>query len=199
MTTRPLNILGLPGSLRRHSYNKLLLNAASEVVPASLKVTVYEDLHLVPVFNEDLEEPDLLPAGVTALRRAVAAADGVIIATPEYNQSVPGAVKNMIDWLSRGEPGEGLGGRPTAVLGATTGPWGTRIAQTSLRQMLASAGAPVMPQPTMFVARAPSLFDADGALVDTETRDRLTNLVGSFGEWIVRLRTPLPASRVAGG
>ncbi len=197
MTDRPLNILAIPGSLRKESYNKSLLRAAAEVAPPTVEVTVFENLDLVPVFNEDLEQSHRLPEGVTLLHQAVAASDGVIIATPEYNQSVPGAVKNMIDWLSRSEPGDGLGGRPTAVLGATTGPWGTRIAQTSLRQMLASAGAPVMPQPTMFVARAASLFDADGYLVDPETRDRLARLVGSFGEWVARIRAPLLVDGIA--
>lgn len=193
MTDRTLDILAIPGSLRRSSYNKLLLAAAAEVVPDSMRITVYDNLHLMPVFNEDLEHPDRLPEGVTLLRRAIATADGVIIATPEYNQSVPGAVKNMIDWLSRSEEGEGLTGRPTAVIGATTGPWGTRIAQTSLRQMLASAGAPVMPQPTMFVAGAAALFDGDGTLTDTETRQRLGHLVGSFAGWVTRVSSGLPA------
>jgi chromate reductase len=135
------------------------------------------------VFNEDLEAES--PPGVVTLRQAVRRADGLLLATPEYNQSVPGVVKNMIDWLSREED---LSGLPVAVIGASTGPWGTRIAQTHLRQMLLSVQAVVMSDPTLFVPHVEALLD-DGELVDPHTSRRLEKVVSSFADWI-RLVTP---------
>lgn len=186
---RSMNILAIPGSLRRESYNRSLLRAAVEVAPENAIVTVYDDLATVPVFNEDLEKPGQDPPGVRRLRRAVASADGILISTPEYNQSVPGVVKNAVDWLSRSGPGEGLAGRPVAVTGATTGPWGTRISQTLLRQMLLSVQALVLPQPTLFVPCAETIFDQSGRLSDQTTRALLGDLVTSFADWI-RLVSP---------
>jgi chromate reductase len=127
------------------------------------------------------------------LRHAVARSDGLLLATPEYNQSVPGVVKNMIDWLSREEAFSGL---PVAVIGASTGPWGTRIAQTSLRQMLLSVQAVVMSDPTLFVPHVETLLDGDGEMTDPQTSRRLRRLVSSFADWI-RLVTPADSSSAA--
>lgn len=181
---RPVRILAVAGSLRRESYNRSLLRAAMDLADPCVTISVYGGLGSVPVFNEDLEGPADEPPGVVELRRAVAAADGLLIATPEYNQSVPGVVKNMVDWLSRSESDAGLAGLPVAVTGTTTGSWGTRIAQTVLRQMLLSVQAVVLPSPHLFVPHAASLFDADGALTDSETKDRLADLVAAFRSWI---------------
>ena len=181
-----MRILGIAGSLRRDSHNRALLRAAAELAPESVTVEVYEGLETVPVFNEDLETDP--PQGVTSLRRALARADGLLIVTPEYNQSVPGVVKNMIDWLSREEV---LSGLPVAVIGASTGPWGTRIAQTLLRQMLLSVQAAVMSDPTLFVPHVEALLDDDGRLVDEQTSQRLERVVSSFADWI-RLVAPSP-------
>jgi chromate reductase len=182
MKDRTLQVLAIPGSLRRNSYNRALLEAAAKLAPPGMSIDVYDSLDTLPVFNEDLEQPTL--PGVTRLRQAVASSDGLLIATPEYNQSVPGVVKNMIDWLSRSHDDAGLDGRPVAVTGVTTGPWGTRIAQTLLRQMLTSAQAWVLPQPTLFLRDASNLFDKDGVLVDEESADRLRALLVSFDGWI---------------
>ncbi len=176
---RSVRILGIAGSLRRESHNRALLRAAALLAPESVTVEVYDGLGTVPVFNEDLEADP--PQGVSSLRRALGRADGLLIVTPEYNQSVPGVVKNMIDWLSRGEV---LSGLPVAVIGASTGPWGTRIAQTLLRQMLLSVQSVVMSDPTLFVPRVESLVDVDGNLVDPVTRERLREIVTSFADWI---------------
>jgi chromate reductase len=127
------------------------------------------------------------------LRHALARADGLLIATPEYNQSVPGVVKNMIDWLSREEA---LSALPVAVIGASTGPWGTRIAQTSLRQMLLSVQAAVMSDPTLFVPHVEALLDGDGELADQQTSRRVGQVVSSFADWI-RLVTPVESSSAA--
>ena len=132
----PTRVLALGGSLRPDSYNLSLLEAAAGLAPDGLSIDVYAGLGSIPLFNEDLERPGLLPPGVADLRRAVARSDALLIATPEYNQSIPGVLKNTIDWLSRSEPREGLSGLPVAITGATTGPWGTRLAQSELRHTL---------------------------------------------------------------
>jgi chromate reductase len=182
MTDRITRITAIPGSLRRDSYNRSLAEAAVTLAPRGVSLTVYDALDTVPVFNEDLEHPP--PPGVASLRDAVALSDGLLIATPEYNQSVPGVVKNMIDWLSRSDGPDGLLGKPVAVTGVTTGPWGTRIAQTLLRQMLTSTQAVVLPQPTLFLRDAEVLFGADRRLTDETTRQRLHELLVSFDQWI---------------
>lgn len=175
----PVRILGIAGSLRLDSHNRAMLRAAARLAPESVTVEVYDGLETVPVFNEDLEADP--PPGVVSLRRALAGADGILISTPEYNQSVPGVVKNMIDWLSRQDD---LSGLPVAVIGASTGPWGTRIAQTLLRQMLLSVQAVVMSDPTLFVPHVETLLGDDGELVDPEISRRLQNVVASFADWI---------------
>lgn len=183
---RPVRILAVAGSLRRDSHNRALLRAAARLISDPVTVEVFDGLDLVPVFNEDLEGDSHEVPGVDALRRALRRSDGLLIATPEYNQSVPGVTKNMIDWLSRGD---GLSGRPVAVIGASTGPWGTRIAQTILRQMLLSVQAAVMPHPTLFVPDVESLLDSEGELADPQTAKRLQLVVSSFVDWI-RLFSP---------
>ena len=182
--TRTLRILGLAGSLRGDSYNQALLRAASDLAGPSVEMRVFEGLKEVPVFDEDLEAD--LPAGVAALRRAVEESDAVMLATPEYNQSVPGATKNMIDWLSRGGPG--LDGKPVAIQGASTGPWGTRIAQSQLRHILVAVGAFVMPAPSLFVTHAGSRFDDGGGLADDDLAERLSGVVAALSEWALRLQ-----------
>jgi chromate reductase len=192
MTTihRPHRILALPGSLRRGSFNRRLLENAVRLAPAELAIGIYTDLSAVPLFDEDLEAAtDGGPEGVRRLRDAVAAADGVLIATPEYNQSLPGVLKNAIDWLSRAAPtglssGEVLIGKPVAIMGASPGRWGTRLAQAALRQVLAATEAVVMPAPMLFVRDAALAFDADGLLVDASALCSLQDLLRAFGHWI---------------
>jgi len=186
---RVRHVLCLAGSLRRDSWNLHLLHAAADLAPASLQLHVYERLSDVPLFDEDLEQREAAgPAGVQALRAAVAAADGVIIATPEYNHAMPGVLKNALDWLSREHPaGEVLQEKPLGALGASSGPWGTRLAQASLRQVLHTCGALVMPGPAVFVANADARFDADGRLTDTAIVQSLQRFVLAFGQWIERV------------
>ncbi|HET6654640.1 MAG TPA: NADPH-dependent FMN reductase [Gammaproteobacteria bacterium] len=179
---RHTNILALPGSLRRGSYNRALLNAAAELAPPGMAVHVHDDLAAIPLFNEDVEH-GTFDGPVRELRQMVSAADGVLIATPEYNQSVPGVLKNVIDWLSRPAPVEVLAGKPVAVIGASTGAWGTRLAQSTLRQVLYAVEALVLPGPAMFVRDAEWLFD-EGRLVDQSTRDKLAAVLTAFGAWI---------------
>lgn len=186
MAQSNLHILAIPGSLRRNSYNKALLRAAAELAPPRMTIEVYDHLAEVPLLNEDVADRGT-PDGVAALRRAVAASDAILISTPEYNQAVPGVLKNVIDWLSLGEPHEGLEGRPVAVTGVTTGPWGTRLAQTMLRQILVSTQAVLMPQPFLYLREAKSLFDETGRLTDAKTYRRLSELVVALGDWVEHL------------
>lgn len=180
-----LNVVSVAGSLRRDSLNGRLLRAVANR-STGLSCTVFDDLGSVPLFNEDLEVLPL-PKGVQRIRAAVAAADGLLISTPEYNQSMPGVVKNMVDWLSRGEE-EVLANKPTALMGATVGPWGTRLAQAALRQTLTACGALIMPSPQLFVSHAAERFDSDNNMIDERTGVQLDAFLASFQDWIVRVR-----------
>jgi len=180
-----IQVLAIAGSLRRNSYNRRLIEAAARVAPAHMQVHVYADLAHVPLFDEDVEHATPGgPEGVRRLRGAIAGADGVLIATPEYNQSLPGVLKNTIDWLSRPAPQEVLLRKPIAVLGASPGRWGTRLAQAALRQVLAATESLVMPAPMLFVRDAAQQFDADGNLHDRATLESLRALLSAFARWI---------------
>ncbi len=145
-----------------------------------MRIQLY-DLRTIPLFNEELEAGGG-PESVRALRDAVASAQGLLISTPEYNWSIPGVLKNAIDWLSR-PPEEVLAGKPVAIMGATTGRGGTRLAQATLRQVLTSTESLVMPSPALFV-NGPYPFDADGHLIDASTHAQLDKLLAAFGRWI---------------
>lgn len=178
-------VLAIAGSLRRGSWNLRLLEAAAECVPAGMTVSVYDDLASIPLFNEDLEqETDGGPEVVQRLRRDVAAADGLLIATPEYNHSIPGVLKNTLDWLSRAAPDEVLAGKPVAIIGASGGRWGTRLAQHALRQTLHATESLVMPAPALFIRDVGGLFDTAGRLSDVPTRKSLENVLDSLADWI---------------
>jgi chromate reductase, NAD(P)H dehydrogenase (quinone) len=180
--TLETNILAIPGSLRAGSWNRRLLEAAAALAPPHVRVEL-ADLRPIPFFDEDFEsETGGGPEPVRALRGVVAAADAVLFATPEYNHSVPGVLKNAIDWLSR-PPGEVLAGKPVAVIGASTGRWGTRLAQAALRQVLHATEAAVLPSPALFVASAPQLFDDDGRLTDPATARQLAAVLAALSRW----------------
>lgn len=179
------HVLAIPGSLRRGSFNRALLRAAADLAPPGMAIAVEEDLASIPLFDEDLEAATAGgPESVARLRAKVASADGLLIATPEYNHSIPGVLKNAIDWLSREAAGDVLAGKPTAVIGASGGPWGTRLAQAALRQVLFATGSPALPGPALFLRDARRLFDDSGHLADAPTRDRLTAVLDGFARWI---------------
>jgi NAD(P)H-dependent FMN reductase len=178
-------VLALAGSLRRDSFNRLLLQAAAQDAPSSLKLTLYDGVGAIPLFNEDVERATGGgPEAVRSLRDAVASADGLLIATPEYNQSIPGVLKNVIDWLSRPAPEEVLVGKPISIIGASGGRWGTRLAQAALRQVLTATESIVMPQPAVFVREAAQQFDESGRLIDDATRAALTANLAAFERWM---------------
>jgi chromate reductase len=175
-------VLAIAGSLRRGSFNARLVTAASSLAPRGMHIDIYEDLSAVPLFNEDLESPRA-PAGVEKLRMAIARCDALLISTPEYNQSLPGVVKNMVDWLSRGEPAV-LENKPVAILGVTVGNWGTRLAQAALRHTLTACGALIMPTPQVYLRDAAQLFDAGGRLTNASAREALGDFLAAFDRWL---------------
>lgn len=181
----PKRVLAISGSLRRYSWNLRLLEAAARCAPVGMMIDVYHEHSSIPLFDEDLEQATSGgPASVQRLRREAAAADAILISTPEYNQSIPGVLKNTIDWLSRDYAGEVLVGKPVAIMGASVGRWGTRLAQHALRQTLVATESLVMPGPALFVSQVDRLFSDAGTLDDLPTHEALHALLCSLTHWI---------------
>ncbi|HWD74853.1 MAG TPA: NADPH-dependent FMN reductase [Solirubrobacteraceae bacterium] len=176
-----MRILGISGSLRAASYNTALLRAAAQLTPEGVELDIYDGLELLPPYNEDRDTEDP-PAEVARLRAEIAAADAVLFATPEYNTTMPGQIKQVVDWASRPHgPESALWGKPAAAIGASVTDYGAMWAQDHLRNALGIAGARVL-RTEFPVARAHDLFSTDGELADPETRDRLAELVESLVE-----------------
>jgi chromate reductase len=174
-----MKILAISGSLRAASYNTALLRAAADLAPDGIEVDLYEDLESLPPYNED-RDTDQPPSEVSRLRAAIDDADAVLFATPEYNTTMPGQVKQVVDWASRPHgPEASLWGKPAAAIGASVTDYGAMWAQDHLRKALGLAGARVLPT-ELPVAGAAQLFDADGRLTDPETRERVAELVSEL-------------------
>lgn len=174
-----MRLLGISGSLRRGSYNSALLAAAAAAVECSaVEFVVWRGLAEIPAYSEDLET---VPAPVAALRRELAEADAVLIATPEYNASVPGALKNALDWASRPFPGNALRNRPVAVIGASQGIFGAVWAQADLRRILNAIGA-LVDDRELAVGRAHEAFTDDRRLRDPQLAARLRAIVNDLCE-----------------
>ena len=183
-----MNVFALSGSLRKDSYNTALLRAASEVLPAGMTLDV-ATLEGVPVYDGDLEAREGLPASVTALKNRAMAADAILLATPEYNGSIPGPLKNTIDWMSR-PPADmaKVFGKPVGVIGATPGPVGTRLSQTAWLPVFRALGLTPYVGLAVYVDGASRAFDAEGKLVDAKTRERLTAYLAGFATFVARFR-----------
>ena len=181
----PITILGIAGSLRRASLNRAALRTAQQLAPAGTTLEIH-DLDGIPVFNEDAETP--LPAAVVELKRRVRTADAILFATPEYNYSVPGVLKNAIDWGSRPYGDSAWSGKPVAVMGASPGLLGTARAQYHLRQVFVFLNMHPVNQPEVMIAKAHERFDADGNLTDEKTRAIIVKLLNSLADWTRRLR-----------
>jgi chromate reductase len=174
--TDKLCILGIAGSLRKGSYNKALLRAARERLPENATLEIYERLGEIPPYNDDVRRAGY-PDVVQDLRDRIRAADALLIATPEYNHSVPGVLKNAIDWASR-PPDQPLDGMPTALIGAATGAFGTLTAQLHLREICRSNNQLVVNGPAVLVMKARNgKFDEDGRLIDETGRRFLRELL----------------------
>ena len=172
-----MRILGIAGSLRRGSHNRRLLRAAGDVLPPGADLVEWEGLGGLPIFDEDLESTP--PEPVRELFEAIEQADALLIATPEYNASIPGVLKNAIDWASRPRATTPLQGKPTAVIGATTGSFGAVWAQADARKVLASAGARVIAL-DLPVAKAHEAFDDAGALHSRDHADRIGEILDAL-------------------
>jgi chromate reductase len=183
--TTVLNVLAFSGSLRRNSLNTAALRAAQILAPEAMRIETF-DLSAIPLYNEDVREQGL-PDAVADFRSRIAAADAVLIATPEYNYSVPGVLKNAIDWASR-PPEQPFDGKPVAIFGASPGRLGTARAQYHLRQTFVFLNALVLNRPEVMIAGAHTLFDAAGTLTDETTKTFIGDLLESLGRWTRRLQ-----------
>ena len=182
----PIKVLGFAGSLRRSSYNRALIRAAQALAPTGMSFDVI-DLDDIPLYNGDVEAQGD-PPGVAAFKSAIAAADGVVIATPEYNHGVPGVMKNAIDWASRPPRGAALGGKPVGLIGASPGMTGSARGQSQLRQAFEFTNSYCMPQPEILVYRAHEKFDAAGHLTDETTAKYLAAYLVAFHAWVLRFK-----------
>jgi chromate reductase len=181
-----MRILAVSGSLRRDSWNRKVLAAAQELLPDDAEFELFDGLKDVPPYDEDDDAVDPAPEAVSRLREAVAGADGVLFSTPEYNASLPGQLKNALDWVSRPHPTNPLRNKPVAVVGASTGAFGAVWAQAELRKVLATIGARVVEGEVVF-SHADTRFDADGNLLDHNLREELEEVVYGLVE-AVRVR-----------
>jgi len=177
-----MRILAISGSLRRGSHNTSLLRAAGELLPPSAELVLWDRLKGVPPYDQD-DDVEPAPPAVAALRRAVADADAVLIATPEYNSSIPGALKNALDWASRPVAANVFRNKPVAVIGSSAGMFGAVWAQAELRKVLAAMGARVA-DVEVAVGHAAEKLDEDGRLLDdgvrAELADAISMLLGEF-------------------
>lgn len=182
---KPITILGFAGSLRKNSYNKALLRVAMELAPKSAKLEIF-DLEGIPPFNQDLENH--MPEKVKEFKAKIKRADAILIATPEHNYSIPGILKNAIDWVSRPLGDNSFEGKPVAIMSASPGTLGGARAQYHLRQILVSLNMHAINRPEVIVASADEKIDENGNLTDEETRKRIRQLLESLVDWIKRLK-----------
>ena len=177
--------LGISGSLRKASYNTATMRAAVELLPEGMSLEI-ADIAEIPIYNEDVRQAGF-PLAVQRLRDQIAAADALLVATPEYNYSMPGVLKNAIDWASR-PPDQPFNGKPIGIMGVTSSLWGTARAQYHLRQSCVFLNMFPMNKPEVLVAQAPAKFDAGLRLTDQTTRDIIAQLLVALRDWTRRLR-----------
>lgn len=182
--SRVVKTLGISGSLRKASFNTAALHAAVELVPDGMTLEIAE-IAEIPLYNEDVKAQGF-PPPAQRLREKIAAADALLIATPEYNYSIPGVLKNAIDWVSR-PPDPPVIGKPVAVMGATPSLWGTTRAQYHLRQCFVFLNMFPVNKPEVLIAQAANKFDAQGQLTDQATRDLIAQLLVALRDWTRRL------------
>jgi chromate reductase len=180
-----LKVLGISGSLRKGSFNTAALKTCAELMPAGMAMT-YARIDDLPIFNQDVFDAGP-PESAKRFRAEVAAADGLLIASPEYNFSLSAALKNAIDWASR-PPNQVFQDKPIAIFSASQGPMGGARVQYDLRRILGQLWGHVLPRPEIFIGNAQSKFDAQGKLTDETTRKLLTDLLAGFKTWIIRMQ-----------
>ncbi len=179
---KKIQLLGISGSLRRGSFNTALLRAAEALAPQDVGLEIL-DLSDLPLYNGDVEAAGD-PVAVSELKRAIREADGIVFASPEYNHSFSGVIKNVIDWASRDREHGSLAGKPVTMMGAG-GMGGTARAQLHLENVLSETGSLVMTKPGIFISNAWDRFDADGGLADEGTRGAIANHMQKFQSWVL--------------
>lgn len=177
-------VLGISGSLRKGSYNTMALEAARQLAPSGMTIERF-DIRPIPLYDEDVRAKGL-PEPVQDFRRAIAEADAVLIVSPEYNFSIPGVLKNAIDWASR-PPDQPFNEKPVAIMGCSPGPIGTTRMQYHLRQVLTAINAFVVNKPEVAIGNVTQRFDAEGNLVDETTRQFVRQLLESLAAWSKRV------------
>ncbi len=182
--SRQVRILGIAGSLRRESYNRAALRAATQLVPEGATIETFE-LDGIPGFNQDEEQNP--PTKVVELKKRIREIDAILFVTPEYNYSIPGVLKNAIDWASRPYGDSAWNGKPAAIMGASIGAIGTARAQYHLRQMMVFLNMFPVNQPEVMIANASERFDAEGNLTDDATKEFIRQLLQSLVEWTRRI------------
>ncbi len=182
--SKPVRILGIAGSLRRDSYNRAALRAAAELVPEGASIDIFE-LDGIPGFNQDEEQNP--PAKVVELKSRIREVDAILFVTPEYNYSVPGVLKNAIDWASRPYGDSAWNGKPAAIMGASVGAIATARAQYHLRQMMVFLNMFPVNQPEVMIGNASERFDASGNLIDDASKDFIRQLLQGLTEWTRRI------------
>jgi chromate reductase len=186
-----MKILGVSGSLRADSHNTALLRCAARHLPEGVELEVWDGLRDVPPYDED-HDVDPAPPAVAAFRAALAGADAVLFSTPEYNSSIPGQLKNALDWASRPHATNVLRNLPAAVVGASTGAFGAVWAQAELRKVLAAAGARVV-DGEVILGHAHHKMDEHGVLLDEEVRDQLVEVLSDLAGAVHARRAPVAA------
>jgi chromate reductase, NAD(P)H dehydrogenase (quinone) len=183
-------VIGIAGALRRGSYNAALLRAAAGLAPSGLSIEV-ASIRDVPLYDGDLEAERGIPDPVRALKDRIAAADGLLLATPEYNNSVPGVLKNALDWLTRppADIPRVFGGKPVALMGATLGMGGTALAHAAWLPVLRTLGTQAWFGTRMYVSNAAAVFDGEGRIVDEKVRVALAKYLVGFSDFIAVRRT----------
>jgi len=178
-------IIGIAGSLRNGSLNAALLRAAAQLAPPAVSVEA-RSIRGIPLYDGDVEAADGIPGAVRALKEAIAEADGLLLVTPEYNNSIPGPFKNAIDWLSRppGDSGRVFGGKPVGVIGASPGAFGTMLSQAAWLPVVRALGMRPFYGASVYVSRAHEAFDERGLLVDDAVRDRLRRFLEGFVSFV---------------
>jgi len=181
-----LKVLGIPGSLRKGSYNLSALRAAQKLAPPNVELEIF-DLNGIPPFSEDDEKNP--PARVVEFKRKIREADAILFSTPEYNYSIPGVLKNAIDWASRPYADNAWTGKPAALMGASMGMLGTARAQYHLRQVFVFLNVYALNQPEVLIANAAQKFDAAGNLTDEKTKEMITRILTALVDWAKRFAT----------
>jgi NAD(P)H-dependent FMN reductase len=176
-----ITLIGISGSTRRGSFNSALLRAAAAAMPAGAELRI-ESIAGIPLYNGDDEAAHGVPPPVARLKDAIAAADGLLLVTPEYNNSLPGVAKNAIDWLSRppADIGRVFGGKPVAIAGASPGGFGTVLSQNAWLPVFKTLGASLWSGSRLLVSRAGGVFDAQGEITDAAVRDSVRKFIAGF-------------------